>query len=293
MTFLRLLLALAGLAGLVSTACAEVPASCRGGPWLARETDAQLAERVTAISTFPAGLDPRLWNGMELKPEIREKTLTMVDKLFKGLQLGPAVTVTSVELFGSNASYEYDAASDFGVHVFVSNADERALSQEALKNLLRIYNAYVELWQEGKILLNGVVLEVVFHAEPRRDAYKPRPGVGQYSISRNEWIEKPVAQQSRFDRKQMLSDARRWVDRWNALVCDYAASPLTFDCARFEALDAEMRDYRSAGFAAGPGGRSTENLTYRLLRRISVNIPDGADNIEEVCHFRQHSVNTR
>lgn len=292
MKFSRLVFALAGLAALVSAAGAEVPAGCRGGAWLARETDAQLAERVSAISTFPTVLDPRLWNGMEMKPEIREKTLAIVDKLFKGLQLGPAVTITSVELFGSNASYEYDAAADFGVHVFVSNADERALSPEALKTLLRVYNGYVELWQEGKILFNGVVLEVVFHAEPRRASYRPRPGIGQYSISRNEWIEKPVVQESRFDRKQMLADARRWVDRWNALVCDYAESPITFDCTRFEALDADMRDYRSAGFAAGPGGRSTENLTYRMLRRLSVNIPDGVDNIEEMCHFRQHGVNT-
>lgn len=292
MKFSRLLLVLAGLAGLVTAAAAEVPATCRGGPWLARETDAQLAERVAAISTFPTVLDPRLWNGMEMKPEIREKTLAIVDKLFRGLHLGPAVTITSVELFGSNASYEYDAAADFGVHVFVSNADEPALSPEALDNLLRIYNGYVELWQEGKILFNGVPLEVVFHAEPRRASYTPRPGIGQYSISHNQWIEKPVVQESRFDRKQMLADTRRWVDRWNALVCDYAASPLTFDCARFEALDAGMRDYRSAGFTAGRGGRSTENLTYRLLRRLSVNIPDGVDNIEEVCHFRQHSVNT-
>jgi hypothetical protein len=292
MNISRLLIALAGFAALVTTARAEVPADCRGGNWLARETDAQLAERVTAMSTFPAELDPRLWNGMEMKPEIRAKTLAIVDKLFKGLRLGPAVTVTSVELFGSNASYEYDAAADFGVHVFVSNADERALSPEALKNLLRVYNGYVELWQEGKILFNGVVLEVVFHAEPRSASYKPRSGIGQYSISGNAWIEKPVVQKSRFDRKQMLADARRWVDRWNALVCEYAESPLTFDCGRFEGLDAEMRDYRSKGFIADRGGRSTENLTYRLLRRLSVNIPDGVDNIEEACHFRQHSVTT-
>jgi hypothetical protein len=288
----RLVFVLAGLAALLSTARAEVPADCRGGNWLARETDAQLAERVTAMSTFPTVLDPRLWNGMEMKPEIRDKTLAIVDKLFKGLRLGPAVTVTSVELFGSNASYEYDEAADFGVHAFVSNADERALSPEALQNLLRVYNGYVELWQEGKIRFNGVVLEVVFHAEPRRASYKPRPGIGQYSISRNAWIEKPMVQESRFDRKQMLADVRRWVDRWNGLVCEYAESPLTFDCTRFEALDAEMRDYRSKGFVADRGGRSTENLTYRLLRRLSVNIPDGVDNIEEACHFRQHSVTT-
>lgn len=293
MIFSRLFLAFAGLAAFASTSAAEVPATCRGNVWLARETDAELAQRVTAISTFPTVLDPRLWNGTEMKPEIRDRTLAIVDKLFKGLELGPSVTIASVELFGSNASYEYDAAADFGVHVFVSNADERALSPETLKNLLRIYNGYVELWQEGKILFNGVVLEVVFHAEPRRASYKPRPGIGQYSISRNAWIEKPMVQESRFDRTQMLADARRWVDRWNGLVCEYAESPLTFDCTRFEALDAGMRDYRSAGFASGRGGRSTENLTYRMLRRLSVNIPDGVDNIEEACHFRQHSVNTR
>ena len=71
MKFLRLLFAAAGLAGLVSAAGADVPATCHDGPWLVRETDAQLAERVTAISTFQTVLDTRLWNGMALKPEIR------------------------------------------------------------------------------------------------------------------------------------------------------------------------------------------------------------------------------
>ncbi len=72
---------------------------------------------IRAVTTFPTELDPRLWNGTDLKPEVREKSLTVVDRIVRTSGI-PGLTVDAVELFGSNASYEYDYASDFGIHVF-------------------------------------------------------------------------------------------------------------------------------------------------------------------------------
>lgn len=269
-------------------AAAASPA-CSPNPWLVHETDDEIAALVKRMTAFPTVLDQRLWEGMALKPEVREKTLAIVDDLLKGMRLGPEITVGSVELFGSNASYEYDAAADFGVHVFLENANA-AMDQKTLDNFLRVYNGYVELHQEGKILFAGVLVEIVFHSEPRSSNYKPQAGVGQFSISDNRWIVEPVAQPDNYDPSAMATDARRWVDKWNALVCEYAADPVRFACGRFDELDGEMRDYRRGGFSKGLGGRSTENLTYRMLRRLSVNVPDGVDMAEHECRAEQFSI---
>lgn len=286
----NMFLFLSGLAFLLSTGVrAETPA-CAESRWLVRETDNQLMERVVAISTFPTVLDPRLWADRDLRPEIREKTLGLVDNLFSDLRLGPDVTIGDVELFGSNASYEYDDAADYGVHVFLNNANPAKLDPVLLARLLRIYNLYVEAKQEGKILFNGVVVEVSFHLEPRSGNYMPIPGVGQYSVSEGKWIVEPAAQPDNFDRKVMLADTRHWIGKWNAMVCEYESAASDFDCSRFNALDAELSKYRSAGFKKGLGSRSTENLTYRMLRRLTVNIPDGVDLAEEECMNRKFSV---
>jgi len=102
---------------------AQIPIDCPPNNWIVRETDAQLMERVIAISTFPEVLDQRLWNGKEMKPEVRTKTLQIVDNLIRGMRLSTNsndglsthnISLGSAELFGSNASYEYDDAADYG-----------------------------------------------------------------------------------------------------------------------------------------------------------------------------------
>ena len=281
------------LAGAIVTAAmtsSHAFGMCKPNTWFALETDDQLRQKVDAITSFPSHLDARIWNGMEMKPEVRDRTLAIVDDLVKGLKLGTDVSISSTELFGSNASYEYDAHADFGVHVFLRNENPAKLDAAALENLLRIYNSYIELKQEGKILFSGIVVEITFHTEPRSSSYQPKEGIGQFSITKDRWIVQPIPQPDHFDRKGMASDARHWVNMWNELVCDYASQPVDFDCDRFDELDKAMKDYRSAGFAAGLGSRSTANLTYRMLRRLSVNIPDGVDMIELECRSRAFSI---
>jgi hypothetical protein len=54
--------------------------------------------------------------------------------------------------------------------------------------------------------------------------------------------------------------------------------------------DAHLRDYRNSAFVNGFGGRSTQNLTYRALRRLNVSIPDMVDRLEDECIFGNESV---
>lgn len=104
-------------AGVLCAAVAFSGCASGSGAPLADGSDRSVHAAIRAVTTFPTELDPRLWNGTDLKPEVREKSLTVVDRIVRTSGI-PGLTVDAVELFGSNASYEYDDASDFGIHVF-------------------------------------------------------------------------------------------------------------------------------------------------------------------------------
>ncbi len=274
-----------GLLGIFAACCVTPPAATATTAALADGSDEAITREIDAITTFPAVLDPRIWNGMDMKPDVRDGSLRIVDRIVNSSG-SDDLRVEAVELFGSNASYEYDDSSDFGVHVFVHSD---ALSTEQLTAPLQILNREVERRQEGHVLFYGVPVEITFHAE-RTANYQPTPGIGQYSISDGHWVQEPVQQPNNFDRATMLADARTYVSKYNSLVSDYTSAPGTFDCGRFGELDDEMGDYRNQGFEQGFGSRSTQNLTYRVLRRLSVNIPDAVDALEDECTYLHESL---
>ncbi len=253
-------------------------------PPLVRETDEQLAAAAERQSTFPTVLDPRLWNGEDMKADVAARTVANVNALAKRSGITD-LTVDAIELFGSNASYEYDDKADFGVHVFVSSP---TMDPDRVDRVMKLLSSYAELKQEGSILYYGVPLEVTFHGK-RTGNYTPKPGQGQYSFTEGKWIEKPTQQPNRFDRAQMVTDAKGYIATYNALAQEYANDKKAFDCDRFGDLDDEMKKYRGAGLDAG-GQRSTANLTYRMLRRLSVNIPDQVDVLEDECNFIRESL---
>ena len=270
------------VAVLAVAGCAHSPAV--GGP-LADRSDAAVTAAVEAITSFPAGLDPRLWNGETLKPEVAAMTMRVVDRIV-GESAVPGLRVEAVEVFGSNASYEYDDGSDFGIHVFTTST---VLNPEDLADVLRLLNDDVERRQEGRITFNGVVLEVNFHGE-RTAGYRRSPGIGQYSLTEGRWIERPVKQPDNFDRTRMIADAKDFIGRYNGLVSEFEADRKAFDCRRFGELDTQLKSYRDSGFSQGLGSRSTQNLTYRALRRLNVSVPDMLDRLTDECVFTQESI---
>jgi len=270
---------------LILAGCASTPHGDNGGVVLADGSDASVSAAVDAITTFPTELDPRIWNGDALKPEVREKSLAIVELIMNESGIA-GLTVDAVELFGSNASYEYDDTSDFGIHAFVRSS---ALAPEALDDSLRLLNDYVERRQEGRITFNGVVVEVTFHSE-RTENYRPSPGIGQYSLLQGRWIEQPVKQPDSFNRATMATDMKKFIVEYNDLVAAYDADKKGFTCSRFGDLDSEMSVYRNSGFTQGLGSRSTQNLAYRALRRLNVPIPDMVDTLEDECTFVQESI---
>ncbi|OYN81263.1 hypothetical protein [Mycolicibacterium sphagni] len=270
---------------LMVAGCAAAHADPDQGLPLADGSSQTVTAAIDAITAFPTELDPRIWEGTQMKADVRQMSLQVVNRVVATSGID-GLAVDSVELFGSNASYEYDDASDFGIHVFTHSP---SFAPAQLNGLLKLLNDAVERRQEGRITFNGVPVEVTFHAE-RTQSYEPQPGIGQYSVSEDRWIVMPTRQPDHFDRAQMATDMTRFIDEYNSLVSAYAAQRKGFECSRFGTLDDALGDYRNAGFVNGFGSRSTQNLTYRALRRLNISIPAMLDTLEDECTFVNESI---
>ena len=248
-------------------------------PPLATDTPEELRARMEEITSFPAELDPRLWDAGKLRPDVRSRTLEIAQDVLRGIDI-PELTIKDIEVRGSNVSYEYDEDSDFSIRIFLDTSRYDGDTAK-LGALLKLYTDYLESMYEGRILLNGVPLELQFYVE-RSARLAPEKGIGHYSIMSDSWLEQPVQQDSHFDKTQIMTDASRFIARYNNLVTDYFNDKKAFDCNLFAAFTKELRSYRHAGIEKH-GTRSTANLTYRLLRRVSVNVTENVRMLRVEC----------
>ena len=274
---------IAAAVALDGTACGRDADQGPSAP-LADNSPAAIDKAITAATTFNTELAPHIWDGEKLRPEVRTGTLAMVDRLVRDSGVD-GLTVDDVALVGSIASYEYNDASDFDVHVH-THADGVAAQQ--LSASMALLSSNIEQRQEGRIHFYGLPVEVHFYAgAPEAERV---PGVGRFSILHNAWIEKPAQHPENFDRAQMAADIKGFSDRYNRLVEEFTAAKKGFDCTRLSDLDDEISGYRSASFDTDLGPRNTQNLAFRALRRLNVSIPDMLDTLEEDCTYVNESL---
>lgn len=265
-------------------------------PPFVTETPEQLQKAIGGIVDFPKVLDPRIWTSdYHMRPEISSRVMAIVNRQFNALKLrNTAIAIQDIELFGSNASYEYDEKADLGIHVFLNTAGNPAVYQGDvldLEHFMRVLNDVIELDQKGEVSFYGIPLEIVFHAT-RPAGYRDSDGIPQYSVwsadaSRTgRWINPqqppPVPPKDAFDTRVIFDKASDFIDQYNSLVANYMEDKAGFDCSRFEAYQKMLRSYRSDGITQD-GQRSNGNLTYRLLRRLSVNVQATTADLQQEC----------
>ena len=274
----------ASLLGGANFAEANDPNRWNSAPYVAvaplvTSSDQDISAAIDQITTFPTVLDPRLWDGDKLRPEVRTRALEIVTDLFADLKM-PDLTIKNVEIRGSTVSYEYDDSADLSVRVFLDTSNYKG-DVNQLNALLKTYTDYLEAVYEGTLLLRGVPLEPQFYAV-KSPSQEPQVGIGHYSLTDNAWMEHPSMQESRFDRNQIMADAKGFITKYNGLVSEYFADKKAFDCGRLGAFTKEMRSYRGAGIDKD-GTRSTPNLTYRMLRRLNVNLTETTRQLGVEC----------
>ena len=141
-----------------------------------------------AIS-FHDELNPQLWDGQELKPEVKKQLIIIAKDFLEELGVDD-LDVVDVTVSGSNAAYSYTPHSDLDLHILVdlSKMDNDEIYKELFNAKKTLYN------DTHDITIHGVPVELYV-----QDAREPVVSLGEYSILHNEWLRVPTKRRANLD----------------------------------------------------------------------------------------------
>lgn len=205
-------------------------------------------------------LEPRIWKGEKLCPEIRERLLKIATDFMDGLPV--KISVKDITLTGSLANYNWSNYSDFDLHIIV---DFYELDANLVLVKSFFDNARMRWNDKHDILIKGYEVEI--YVEDQNEAHKSS---GLYSIMRDEWIKKPKRYQSEID----FNSARRKADdlEFQVNIVSNLVNAGKYKAAlrNIERLKSKIRNMRRAGLESEKQEFSVENIAFKILRRNDI-----------------------
>lgn len=209
----------------------------------------QIQEFVQPIM-FHTSLNPKLWQGEQLKPEVQVKLLMQAQEFLKSLKMDGEIPLVDIIITGSNTALTYTPQSDLDLHIIVdmdSIAGPRDIVEQFFDAKKRIWN------QTYDIQLFGIPVEI--YVEDNDETVKGN----KYSLVTNQWTQRiPITKTTYDDRsvKAKFNYITRGINR----AMDRADS--ADDMKR---LMDKIREYRKSGLDKF-GEFATENLVFKALR---------------------------
>lgn len=198
--------------------------------------------------TFNSKLNPKLWRGPDLLPEVHEKLIKIAEKFqeFVGVDL----PVTDYTITGSNCNYTWTRFSDLDLHLIVKG--------DVTDEMRELFSAKKALWAEHhQITINGIPVECYVQG-----ANEPHYSTGIYSLGKAAWLVEPKKQRPQAD------DAA--VERkLDSIIHDTNAAIASGNLDKIEAMKERITNMRKAGLERA-GEYSTENLVFKSLRNLGV-----------------------
>jgi hypothetical protein len=214
-----------------------------------------LAEKVE----YHKELCPKVWNGIQLDPEIRKKLILIAKDFWNSLKLG--VQVVDVQLTGSLANYNWTNSSDLDVHIIIDFAqvDENIeLVRKALDGQRFVWN------QRHPVIIRGHDVECYLQHKDQQHT-----STGLYSILKNDWVIKPnwnppqVEDEDIKEKIRVLRSEFKEIKKKIKGAREDEAQRLFEYLKRFKK---KIMNDRQEGLTRG-GEFSVENLVFKELRR--------------------------
>ena len=202
---------------------------------------------LTPAVVFHDQLNPALWAGNQLLPDVRQKLLNIAKDFqeFIGVQLYDILDVT---ISGSNAAFTYTPNSDIDLHLVVM------IPEAHDPELRELFDAKKYQYNEQfDFRIKGFDVELYV-----QDAEQPHHSMGIYSIKNDRWLSEPKQVKANIDDASVEHKYRSYKARIvRAMRSD--------DEQQVHHLWGQIKDMRKAGLARG-GEFSPENITFKMLR---------------------------
>ena len=196
--------------------------------------------------TVNSSLNPKLWDGDELRGDVRNSLLRIADHFEKFI--GVDLDVVDYTITGSNANYTWNRYSDLDLHLIVRG--------EVSDEQRELFTAKKALWSEQHpITVKGLPVECYVQGLD-----EPHHSTGVFSVGRNKWTDQPRKV------KPSVDDASV-VKKREALLHDASAALLNPDIDQLRKIKERITTMRRAGFERG-GEWSTENIVFKDLRNL-------------------------
>jgi len=198
--------------------------------------------------TFHDKLNPKLWNGTKLRPEVREQLLIIAQDFLTELGVND-LDVKDITISGSNAAFSYTKHSDLDLHILVDMGN------------LPADEVYRELFTAKKTIYNDTH-DIKIHTIPVelyvQDSRQPVVSLGEYSVMNDQWIRIPTKRRSDFDQTATKSKYEKLLG-----LIEIALKSKKY--SKVKHIIDTIKRYRQAGLDKG-GEFGPENLAYKMLR---------------------------
>lgn len=203
-------------------------------------------------------LNPKIWDGEILKPEIRKTLLKIADDYFEGLDIKD-VDIEDVTFTGSLANYNWSEYSDVDLHILVDYKDipvDEDLIQDFLKSKSTSWN------ENHDVKIYGFDVELYV-----QDIAEEHVSTGVYSILKNKWIIKPEKKRINVDNINVKLKSNRIMDNIDDLY-DEMKKTKNYEniVTKADKIKDKIKKMRQAGLDRA-GEFSVENMVFKVLRR--------------------------
>jgi len=211
-------------------------------------------EELTAVGAtlqYHRDLNPRVWQGWNMIPVVREHLLAVADLFVDYLEI-PDFKQQDLYLTGSLANFNYTQYSDFDLHVVT---DYRDLKCDDVAEAL--YTAKKRIWNDQHdITIYGYDVELYVE-----DIQHQAHSSGIFSVQNNRWKTKPDFMSPSYDQTAVKKKTQGMIDLLSNTIRRSTAPD------DFKQAAAQLYRMRQSGLDAG-GEFSTENLAFKAIRNM-------------------------
>jgi len=197
---------------------------------------------------FHDELNPRLWQGDDLLPEVRKQLKTIAQDFITYMGISSDI-VKDITISGSNAAYTYTDQSDIDLHIMI---DMDALPESDI---------YKELFNSKKSLYNDRY-DITIKDTPVelyvQDSKQKSVTTGEYSVLKDAWLKFPTKRKASLDQTSTKAKYEKLGEMIELAISND-------DLDKVKQVVSIIKRYRQAGLSKA-GEFGPENLAFKALR---------------------------
>jgi len=212
-----------------------------------------IKEELKSTLKYHDVLNPDLWDGFELKDDVRNKLIEIGQTWISWANI-PIEAVKDMILVGGNANYNYTEHSDIDLHILV-DVDAIPNCPDFIDDYLKDKKQLWSLTHDIKIYDNDVEI----YAQDMNDGFPKDQGV--YSLTDGEWLAEPVHQEVNLSNPNVQKKVIEYMEIIDSLIASNAEEEA------FQKLKDKFKSMRTGGIKKY-GEFSHGNLIFKELRNM-------------------------